>query len=76
MEEIHLSFLFRVHRFFSSIPNSPSKTRQFPLQVYCLSWLSKQTVYRLVFTHDLKDRTSSCLLHIRIDYDLLLLVKA
>lgn len=66
------SFLFCAHRFFSSIPDSPSKTRQFPLQGYCLSWLSKQTVYRLVFTHDLQDRTSSCLLHIRINYDLLL----
>lgn len=72
MKKINGSFLFWVHRFFSSIPGSPSKTRQFPLQVYCLSWLSKQTVYRLVFTHDLKDTTRSCLLHIHINYDLFL----
>lgn len=66
------SFLLCVHRFFSSIPDSPSKTRQFLLQVYCLSWLSKQTVFRLVFTHDLKDRTGSCLVYSYINYDLLL----
>lgn len=37
------SFLFR---FFSSILDSLTKTRQFPLQAYCLSLLSKQMDYQ------------------------------